>query len=148
MHQQFQSLLEELDSTCTDFSLHSVVRWLSCRKVLERFISCIDAVRAFLAEKDQKYPELEDKDWIVKCMFLADITGNLNELNQKLQGAGQTVLDMFETWMAFVGKLAVFSHYIFPSIFHYFSHRESCPSTRASTALQYPHTCKIWRVSS
>ena len=28
------------------------------------FISCFDAIKAFLAEKDQKYPELEDKNWI------------------------------------------------------------------------------------
>ena len=39
MHQQFQSLLEELDSTYTDLPLHSAVRW--------QFVSCFDAIKAF-----------------------------------------------------------------------------------------------------
>lgn len=63
------------------------------------------------------YQELEDKKRIVKLMFLADITGHLHGLNLRLQGAGQTFLDMFETWTAFVGKLAVFSSDISTSTF-------------------------------
>ena len=59
-HWHFQSLLEELDSTYTDLPLHSAMRWLSCGKVLERFVSCFGAIKAFLAEKGQKYPELID----------------------------------------------------------------------------------------
>ncbi|KAK1884401.1 General transcription factor II-I repeat domain containing protein 2 [Dissostichus eleginoides] len=65
-HRQFQSLLEEMDSSYKDLPLHS----------------------AFLAEKGQDFPELEDEKWVVKLMFLTDITGHLNELNLKLQGAG------------------------------------------------------------
>lgn len=44
------------------------------------------------------YPELEDEKWVVKLMFLTDITRHLTELNIRLQGAGQTVFDMFDTW--------------------------------------------------
>ena len=97
-HRRFRSLLEEMDSAYPDLPLHSAVRWLSCGKVLERFVSCLDAIKVFLAEKGQHYPQLEDETWIVKLLFLADITGHLNDLNLRLQGAGQTVLDMFETW--------------------------------------------------
>ncbi|KAJ3583822.1 hypothetical protein NHX12_015540 [Muraenolepis orangiensis] len=93
-----------MDSSYKDFPLHSAVRWLSCGKALERFVGCFDAIKAFLAEKGQDYPELEDEKWVVK-----------------LQGAGQTVLDMFDTWKAFVGKLAVFSDDV-ASTFRYFSH--------------------------
>lgn len=52
-NRQFQSLLEEMDSADTDLPLHSAVRWLSCGKVMERFVSCYDAIKAFLAEKGQ-----------------------------------------------------------------------------------------------
>ncbi|KAJ3601181.1 hypothetical protein NHX12_032154 [Muraenolepis orangiensis] len=62
-----------------------------CGKALGRFVGCFDAIKAFLAEKGQDYPELEDEKWVVKLMFLTDITGHLNKLNLKLQGAGQTV---------------------------------------------------------
>ena len=134
-HRQFRSLLEEMDSAYTDLPLHSAVRWLSCGKVLERFVSCIDAIKVFLAEKGQHYPQLEDEKWILKLVFLADITGHLNELNLRLQGAGQTVLDMFETWNAFVAKLAVFSGDIASSTFRYFRHlREWSLQRNISTA--------------
>lgn len=87
-----------------------------------RVTSCFDAIKAFLAEKGHTYPELEDEKWPVKRMFLADITGHLNRLNLRLLGAGQ-VLDMFETWTAFVAKLTVLSNDISKSTFlrHLFS---------------------------
>uniref|UniRef100_UPI00358FEE4E general transcription factor II-I repeat domain-containing protein 2-like n=1 Tax=Myxine glutinosa TaxID=7769 RepID=UPI00358FEE4E len=134
-HRQFQSLLEEMDCTCIDIPLHSAVRWLSCRKVLERFVNCFYAIKACLAEKGQNYPELEDEKWVVKLMFLMDITGHLNELNLRLQGAGQTVLDMFDTWTAFVGKLAILSSDVATFTFRYFRHvRELSSQHSISTA--------------
>lgn len=77
-----------------DIPIHSTVRWLSGGKVLERFVGCFDAIKAFLAEKGQDYPELHDEEWVMKLMFPTNITGYLNKLNLHLQGAGQTVLDM------------------------------------------------------
>lgn len=55
---QFRSLLEEMDSIHKDLLLHSSVMWLSGGKVLERFVECFDAIKAFLIEKEQDYPEL------------------------------------------------------------------------------------------
>ena len=121
-HRQFKSLLEELENTHKDLPLHSAVRWLSCGKVLERFVGCFDAIKVFLAEKGQHYPELEDDKWIMKLMFLADITKHFNDLNLLLQGAGQTVLDMYETWASFVDKLALFKDDIATSTFRQFKH--------------------------
>uniref|UniRef100_A0A8C3TK26 DUF4371 domain-containing protein n=1 Tax=Chelydra serpentina TaxID=8475 RepID=A0A8C3TK26_CHESE len=107
-HRQFQALLEEMDSAYNDIPLHSNIRWLSRGKVLVRFVNCFDAIEAFLSEKEQNYPELDDDKWLCKLMFLTDITAHLNELNLCLQGA-------------FVVKLAVFSRDIQP-IFRYFQH--------------------------
>ena len=53
-------------------------------------------------------------------LCLADITEHLNGLNLRLQGAVQTISDMFETWTAFVSKLAVFSGDISTSTFRHF----------------------------
>ena len=66
-------------------------------------MECLDKVKAVLAEKGQNYPELED--WLVKLMCYTDVTGYLNELNLRLQDSGQTVLDGFHAWKAFVAKL-------------------------------------------
>uniref|UniRef100_UPI00358ECE96 general transcription factor II-I repeat domain-containing protein 2-like n=1 Tax=Myxine glutinosa TaxID=7769 RepID=UPI00358ECE96 len=83
----------------------------------------------------QNYPEFEDEKWLVKFVFLTDIMGHLNELNPRLQGAGQTVLDMFDTWTAFVGKLAIFSSDVATSTFRYFRHvRELSSQHSISTA--------------
>ena len=142
-HRQFQSLLVEFDAAYKDLPLHSAVRWLSCGKVLERFVGCFDAIKAFLHEKGQDYPELEDEKWVMKLMFLADITGHLNELNLKLQGAGQTVLDMYETWAAFVAKLAVLSSDVATSTFRYFKH---CRQLSAQQNISPADICKYINV--
>ncbi|XP_050730475.1 general transcription factor II-I repeat domain-containing protein 2-like isoform X3 [Eriocheir sinensis] len=119
-HRQFQAFLEEVDSAYKDIPLHSSVRWLSCGKVLERFVECFDEIKIFLSEKGQDYPELEDRDWTVKLMFLSDITKHLNDLNLILQGAGKTVMDLYDIWKAFVAKLAVYSSDIKTGSFRYF----------------------------
>lgn len=117
---QFQAFLEEVDSAYKDTPLHSSVRWLSCGKVLERFVECFDEIKIFLSEKDQDYPELEDRDWIVKLLFLSDITKHLNDFNLLLQGAGKTVIDLYDTWKAIVAKLTIYSTDIKTGSFHYF----------------------------
>ena len=127
-HRQFQVFLEEVDSVYKDIPLHCSVRWLSCGKVLERFVGCFDEIKVFLSEKGQDYPELEDGDWIVKLMFLSDITKHLNEFNLLLQGAGKTVLDLYDTWKAFVAKLAIYSTDVETGSFRYFKNLKNLSS--------------------
>ena len=115
-------MLEEMDCVYKDTPLHSAARRLSCGKVQERFAGCSDAIKALLVEKGQDNPEPEDEKWAVKLMFLTDITGLLNELMLWLQGAGQTVSDMCDTWTAFVGRLAIFSSDVANSTFRYLRH--------------------------
>ncbi|XP_066955783.1 general transcription factor II-I repeat domain-containing protein 2A-like [Macrobrachium rosenbergii] len=119
-HRQFQAFLEEVDSVYKDIHLHYSLRWLSCGKVLERSVECFDEIQIFLSEKGQDYPELEDRGWIEKLMFFSDITKHLNDLSLLLQGAGKTVMDLYDTWKAFVAKLAVYSTDIKTGSFRYF----------------------------
>ncbi|XP_064090842.1 general transcription factor II-I repeat domain-containing protein 2A-like [Macrobrachium nipponense] len=127
-HRQFQAFLEEVDSVYKDIPLHCSVRWLSCGKVLERFVGCFDEIKVFLSEKGQDYPELEDGDWIVKLMFLSDITKHLKEFNLLLQGAGKTVLDLYDNWKAFVAKLAIYSTDVETGSFRYFKNLKNLSS--------------------
>ena len=53
-------------------------------------------------------------------MFLTDITKHLNELNLRLQGKRQTVLELFEYWTGFATKLNVFSCDINTSTYKHF----------------------------
>ena len=109
IHRQFRNLLNEYDSCYGDIPVHCNIRWLSRGKVLNRFIECFSEIKMFLTEKGQVHPELSNDDWVVKLMFLADITEHLNELNVRLQGKGQTILSLYESWLAFVAKLKMFN---------------------------------------
>eukprot|EP00064_Thunnus_orientalis_P011908 superscaffoldBa00001769_g11940 len=57
-----------------------------------------------------------------ELMFFTVITGHLNEFNLQLQGAGQTVLALFDAWTAFVAKIGVYSRDIQSGTFRYFKH--------------------------
>ncbi|CAM4656862.1 unnamed protein product [Lepidochelys kempii] len=111
-----------MDSDYNDIPLHSNIWWLSHGKVLVRFVNRFDAIKAFLSEKGQNYAELDGDKWRCKLTFLTDITAHLNKLNLCLQGAGQMVLNLYETGKAFVVKLAVFSRDIRTLTFRYFQH--------------------------
>lgn len=130
-HRQFRSLLEEMDSAYTDLPLHSAVRWLSCGKVLERFVSCIDAIKVFLVEKGQHYPQLEDEEWIVKLSFLADITGHLN----KERGISDCKVPDKQFWTCLKHGLLLLPNLRYSSSFRYFGHlRELSSQRNISTA--------------
>ena len=111
-----------MESAYHDVPLHCSVRWLSRRKVLLRFVECLVEIRAFLMGQGKAYPELEDEKWLVKLMFLADITTHLNELNLCLHGTGQTVMGIFEVWKGFVFKLDVYTRDILIATFRYSKH--------------------------
>ena len=80
-HRHFRSLLEEMKSSYCDLPLHCSVGWLSCSKVVLRFVECLVEIMAFLIGQGKAYPELEEENWLVRLMFLVDITMYLNKLN-------------------------------------------------------------------
>ena len=89
--------------------LHYSVRWLSGGRALLRFVECLVEIRTFFLGQGMAYSELEDEKWLVKLIFLVDITTHLNELNLRLQGTGQTVMCLFEVWKGYVSKLDVYT---------------------------------------
>ena len=60
-HRQLRSFLDEVGSTHRDFPLHCTSRWLSCGRVLVRFVKCLDEIKIFLSNQGKHYPELNDK---------------------------------------------------------------------------------------
>ena len=85
-----------------------------------RLVECLDETKIFFSNQRKHYPELNDKKWLVDLLFLTDIITHLDELNLRLQGAGQTVLDLFETWKSFVAKIDVYIQDVQSSTFRYF----------------------------
>ena len=109
-----------MESAYHDVLLHCSVRWLSCGKILLRFVECSIEIRVFFRGQGKADPELEDEKWLVKLMFLADITTHLNELNLHLQGTGKTVMCLFEVCKGFASKLDVYTRDIRIATFRYF----------------------------
>ena len=85
-HRQFRSLLKEIESTYHDVPLHNSVRWLSRGKVFLRFVESLVEIRAFLIRQGMAYPELKDEKWLVKLMFLVDVTTNPIEFKPSFAG--------------------------------------------------------------
>ncbi|XP_059845929.1 uncharacterized protein LOC132405264 [Hypanus sabinus] len=91
----------------TDTATTCFYRWLSRRKVLKRFVACLEEVKTFLGSKGLTFPELEQPEWLEKLHFMVDMTAHLNTLNTALQGKGRTALHMLEDVLAFERKLTV-----------------------------------------
>ena len=111
-----------MESAYHDVLLHCSVRWLSCGKILLRFVEYLIEIRVFFRGQGKADSELEDEKWLVKLMFLADITTHLNELNLHLQGIGKTVMCLFEVCKGFASKLNVYTRDIRIATFRYFEH--------------------------
>ena len=112
-HWQFKNLIAELDQGLPgDLPLHCTVGWLSKSQVLSRFFQLLDAVKLFMEEKNQNYPELSDFKWIMDLAFLVDMLCHLNRLNQNLQGKLKILPDLVQSVSAFVNKLNLFKAHI------------------------------------
>ena len=83
-HRQFRSFLDEMESAHCDLPLHRTSRWLSCGKVLVRFVEYLDKIKIFLSNQGNHYTEFNDEKWPVDLLFFTDITTHLNELNLRL----------------------------------------------------------------
>ncbi|XP_076354147.1 general transcription factor II-I repeat domain-containing protein 2 isoform X1 [Tachypleus tridentatus] len=117
-HHQFKAFLEEIDSDFCDSPYHTVVRWLSCGKVLPHFYKLRREIDTFLIEKYRADPLLSDPTWLLS--FLVDITSHMNELNLKLQGKNNLVCDLYRIIKGFRRKLSLFeAHWEGGNLFHF-----------------------------
>jgi hypothetical protein len=63
--------------------------------VLQRLLELRVEVEIFLTDK--KHPlasKCSESGWILKVAYLADIFGEINELNTAMQGGNRTILDL------------------------------------------------------
>ncbi|XP_013786439.1 general transcription factor II-I repeat domain-containing protein 2-like [Limulus polyphemus] len=119
-HRKFKTFLEQIECEYSDLLMHTEVRWLSRGKVLNRFVACINAIEIFMSEIGESFPQLKDKNWLLKLKFLTDITNHFNNLNLRLQSKEQTILKLYEAWKSFCCKLVLFQGDIMKQTFKYF----------------------------
>ncbi|KAM3877110.1 protein FAM200A-like [Diretmus argenteus] len=123
-HSLLRAFLTEVNAAYDDLLLHSNVRWLSRRRVLERFWAVRKDLEMFLSEqknaKARKHLDfLQDDNNMELVAFLVDITSHLNELNLKLQGQGNTVCDLMAAVRSFERRLENFKSDITEAHLHF-----------------------------
>ena len=57
--------LHELDAAYGDLVLHACVRWLSCGKVLQRFVDLLPEIKSFLESRNEEHEELSHDAWLL-----------------------------------------------------------------------------------
>ncbi|XP_028313963.1 general transcription factor II-I repeat domain-containing protein 2B-like [Gouania willdenowi] len=107
-HRCFKLFLEECSAEYGDLLLHTEVRWLSRGKILQRFVSLLSDIKAFMEMRGEDTTLLSDPEWLLDLAFLADITDKMNQLNQQLQGKDKNVCDMISAVKAFSAKLSFY----------------------------------------
>ncbi|XP_070809997.1 protein FAM200C-like [Pituophis catenifer annectens] len=111
-HRLFKALLKDVDAEYGDLILHTEVRWLSKGKVLARFLTLRDEIKAFLKTKDQYVEQLDDRFWLVDLAFLADLMQELNSLNIELHRNDKHLSGMISSVHSFKGKLRLWKSHL------------------------------------
>ena len=107
-HRSFKLLLQELSAEHSDLLLHTEVRWLSRGKILHRFCSLLNEIKAFMESREEDTTLLSDAEWLLDLAFLTDMTEKLNQLNTQLQDKDRTISDMISAVKAFKAKLSFY----------------------------------------
>lgn len=111
-HRLFQKFLEDLEADYGDVVYYCEVRWLGRGTLLKRFFELRKEIRDFMNIKEKPVEELSNNQWILELGFLTDLTGELNQLNKRLQGKNKLICEMFSDVKSFEMKLTLFIKHI------------------------------------
>ena len=75
-----------MDAEYKDLVYHTIVRWLSRGRVLQRFVALKEEVLQFLKNEPKKFEKFKRQSWNHDLFFLCDINAHLNDLNTQIQG--------------------------------------------------------------
>ncbi|CAL9688304.1 unnamed protein product [Knipowitschia caucasica] len=144
-HRSFKLFLEECAADHGDLLLHTDIRWLSCGKILQRFISLLDEIKTFVAARGEDITLLNNTEWLLDLAFLTDVTDKINQLNTQLQGRDKHVSDMISAVRAFSAKLSLYIQQVKnKKLQHFSSLSNMCENNPgAASALNVDKYCEL-----
>ncbi|GBO08028.1 General transcription factor II-I repeat domain-containing protein 2A [Araneus ventricosus] len=110
-HRQFRDFLQSVQSEYSDVLYYTKVRWLIAGCVFERVWQLKDDIVSFFHEKQcsAECEMLEDTEWLSDFAFFTDLLCHMNNLNVKMQGKNQFIVDIWAHLKAFKLKLNLFA---------------------------------------
>ncbi|XP_068240879.1 protein FAM200C-like [Palaemon carinicauda] len=110
-HSVFKLFCEEMGSEHQVLLFHTEVRWLSRREMLTRIAELANVIAIFLRDYQSDYAEnFEDEIFILSLSYLADIFGQLNDLNLSMQGMFANNIYFTEKVEALKKKISLWKH--------------------------------------
>ncbi|CAO2589068.1 Zinc finger MYM-type protein 6 [Lemmus lemmus] len=104
--QMLTTLCEEMGSEHVNLPLNTEVRWLSKGRILTRLFELRHEIEILL---NQRHSDLaryfQDKEWVAKLAYLADMFSLINKLNSALQGTMATLFNLYNKVDIFKKKL-------------------------------------------
>ncbi|XP_050012644.1 zinc finger MYM-type protein 6 [Alexandromys fortis] len=104
--QMLTTLCEEMGSEHVNLPLNAEVRWLSKGRILTRLFELRHEIEILL---NQRHSDLaryfQDKEWVAKLAYLADMFSLINKLNSALQGTVATLFNLYNKVDIFKKKL-------------------------------------------
>ena len=142
---QFSAFLSELESEYSGLSYYTEVRWLSCSKVLKQFWDLKEEICQFLITKNQDTSLFSDPVWLQDLSFMVDITKHLYDLNLKLQGKDQIIMNMCDQVKEFKCKLVLWEKQLKNEDLTHFPTCNMNRSSLGETALYQKYAEKVFK---
>lgn len=104
--QMLTTLCEEVGSEHVNLPLNAEVRWLSKGRILTRLFELRHEIEILLHQRHSDLARyFQDKEWVAKLAYLADMFSLINKLNSALQGTMATLFNLYNKVDMFKKKL-------------------------------------------
>ena len=142
----FSKLCNELGLEHSSYLLHTIVRWLSRKNIVERVFELREELLIFLKEHNADLASLVANEiWLGKLAYLADMFNLLNQQNLSLQERDANILLSQNKITAFIKKLNIWKTRIsdnvvdmFPVLCDYIANKPLIDKELISSDIQ-PH---------
>ena len=129
----FSKLFKDMSADYTTLLYHTDMRWLSKGNMLSRLFQLREELAEFFGRQRQGFATyFNDPSFVKRLAYLADIFKKLNTLNLSMQKSKTTIINLYESFNAFVEKLELWKMHVMKNVFVMFYRLSSVTRTNES----------------